>query len=277
MGCQPLCQPLVCQNIDGADGYMWDTNLLYGASATWDLALTPLLGSGATIIDTGAQLRDKLDALLQGGAMDEAGLAELAVLIAERLCGQHERVCVALIRQLAAGKPVSSAQLAETLTMEERAVGPVLRKLSDVDFDGAGNVVGFGLSLIPTVHHFIINGQTLYTWCALDTFMYTALLNQQSQVISRCPVTARPIALAMTPAGVSELTPASSVISVVMPKGSIMDCRRSAFCDHGHFFATAAAGEFWQHDHPDSVVLPVGMAHRLGRLLADRRLRLADD
>jgi alkylmercury lyase len=104
--------------------------------------------------------------------MDEASLTDLAALIADRLCGTYERVCVVLIRHLAAGQPVSPAHLAETLTMEEPAVGAVLRQLSDVDYDGAGNVVGFGLSLMPTAHQFIINGQILYTWCALDTFIH---------------------------------------------------------------------------------------------------------
>ena len=41
--------------------------------------------------------------------MDEANLTDLAAAIADRLCGTHEQVCVALIRQLAAGQPVSSA------------------------------------------------------------------------------------------------------------------------------------------------------------------------
>src|SRR5689334_4587074 len=100
--------------------------------------------------------------------MDEANLTDLAATIADRLCGNHEHLCVALIRQLAAGRPVSSADLAASLTMAEPAVGAVLQKMSDIDYDGAGNVVGFGLSLIPTAHQFTTNGQTLYTWCALD-------------------------------------------------------------------------------------------------------------
>src|SRR5690348_4057308 len=130
--------------------------------------------------------------------MDEANLTDLAATIADRLCGTHEYICVALIRQLAAGQPVSPAHLAATLAMEEPAVGAVLRQMSDVDYDSAGHVIGFGLSLVPTKHQLIINGQTLYTWCALDTFLYTALLDQLAQVISHCPVSARPIALAMT-------------------------------------------------------------------------------
>jgi len=35
--------------------------------------------------------------------MNEAALTDLAATVAERLCGTHEHVCVALIRHLAAG------------------------------------------------------------------------------------------------------------------------------------------------------------------------------
>jgi alkylmercury lyase len=155
--------------------------------------------------------------------------------------------------------------------MEQSAVDVVLQQMSDVAYDGAGNVVGFGLSLVPTAHQFSINGQSLYTWCALDTFLYTALLAQASEVISHCPVTAQPIKLAMTPEDVTEVTPASIVISLVVPDGSIADCRRSTFCNYGHFFATAEAGAAWLGDNSNGMLLSIADAHRLGRLLADHR------
>ena len=149
--------------------------------------------------------------------------------------------------------------------------------MSDVAYDGVGNVVGFGLSLVPTAHQFTINGNILYTWCALDTFLYTALLGQPSEVVSHCPVTADPITLAMTPEGISEATPPTSVISIVIPDGSIADCRRSSFCNHGHFYATAEAGATWLNDHSNGVILPIADAHQLGQLLAKHRLLLATD
>ena len=207
--------------------------------------------------------------------MNETALIDLAATVADRLCGTHEHVCVALIRQLAAGQPVSAAHLAAEIAMEEPAVSTVLQQMSDVDYDGDGQIVGFGLSLVPTAHQFTINGQTLYTWCALDTFLYTALLAQPSQAVSHCPITARPITLAMTPESVIEHSPASSVISLVIPDGSIADCRRSAFCNYGHFFATPDAGTAWLNGHPNGTILSITDAHRLGQLLAGQRLLLA--
>jgi alkylmercury lyase len=209
--------------------------------------------------------------------MTDTEMTHLAAAVAERLCGTHERVCVALIRQLAAGKPVSAECLAADSNMEEPAVVAVLQQMSDVAYDDAGNVVGFGLSLIPTAHQFSVNSRTLYTWCALDTFLYTALLAQPSRVRSHCPVTAQPIRLAMTPEGITEVSPTSSVISLVVPDGSIADCRRSAFCNYGHFFATADAGTAWLNRHPTGNILSIADAHRLGHLLAKHRLLLAND
>jgi len=101
--------------------------------------------------------------------MNEAALTDLAATVAERLCGTHEHVCVALIRHLAAGQPVSAAHLAADIAMEEPAVSAVWQQRSDVAYDGDGQVVGFGLSLVPTAHQFTINSQTLYTWCARST------------------------------------------------------------------------------------------------------------
>ena len=207
--------------------------------------------------------------------MTDTEMADLVTAIADRLWGKHEHVCLALIRQLAAGQPVSAKRLAADIAMEESAVAAVLQEISDVAYDDLGNVVGFGLSLVPTAHQFSINGQTLYTWCALDTFLYTALLAQPCQVLSHCPVTAQPIRMAMTPAGITELSPRLSVISLVIPDRSIGDCRRSSFCNHSHFFATAEAGAAWLRTHPGAVILSIAGAHRLGRLLADYRAMLA--
>src|SRR5215208_167910 len=208
--------------------------------------------------------------------MNEAALTDLAATVAERLCGTHEHVCVALIRHLAAGQPVSAAHLAADIAMEEPAVSAVLQQMSDVVYDGDGQVVGFGLSLVPTAHQFTINSQTLYTWCALDTFLYTALLGQPSEVVSHCPITALPITLAITPEGITTLSPTASVISMVIPDGSISDCRRSAFCNHGHFFASAEAGATWLNGRPNGIILSMNDAHRLGQLLAVQRLLLAN-
>ena len=44
--------------------------------------------------------------------MNEIDLTDLTATIADRLCGKNEHICVALIRQLAEGQPVSAERLA---------------------------------------------------------------------------------------------------------------------------------------------------------------------
>lgn len=65
---------------------------------------------------------------------------------------------------------MSVARLSANIAAEELKVVAVLRQMSDVAYDEVGNIVGFGLSLVPTAHQFTVNGQTLYTWCALTRF-----------------------------------------------------------------------------------------------------------
>ena len=102
--------------------------------------------------------------------------------------------------------------------------------------------------------------------------MYTALLGQPAQVVSRCPMSSLPITLTMTPARIKQLAPASSVVSIVVPAGSIATCRRSAFCTYGNFFATAEYAAHWQKTQPEALILSVTDAHRLGRLVVNNRL-----
>ena len=57
--------PWFARSIEGADGFMWDTYLLFGPDATWNQVPGPLLSSGRTIIDTGPELRNKLTPLIK--------------------------------------------------------------------------------------------------------------------------------------------------------------------------------------------------------------------
>lgn len=73
--------------------------------------------------------------------MTDTEMADLVTAIADGLWGKNEHVCLALIRQLAAGQPVSAKRLAAGIAMEESAVVAVLQEMSDVAYDGVGNVM----------------------------------------------------------------------------------------------------------------------------------------
>jgi alkylmercury lyase len=204
---------------------------------------------------------------MQGEELDA-----LSEQLAERLCEHNQTLCLHLIRLLADGQAVPVERLAQSLSLSPQETASQLHTLSDIEFDPTGNVTAFGLSHAPTAHQFAVNGHKLYTWCALDTFMYTALLDVPTQVHSTCPRTGQSIFLSMTPQGIEHLDPQSAVISLVVPSGSITDCLRSTFCNHGHFFSSAEAAAEWLATQEDALVLPVADAHELGQRIANSRI-----
>ena len=204
--------------------------------------------------------------------MRDEELDALSQQLAERLCGHNQALCLHLIRLLADGQAVPVERLAQVLAISPQETDLRLHALSDIEFDPTGNVIAFGISHAPTAHQFMVNGHKLYTWCALDTFMYTALLDAPTQVHSICPRTGQSIFLSMTPQGIEHLDPQSAVISLVVPSGSIADCLRSSFCNHGHFFSSAEGASAWLPAQEHALVLPIADAHQLGQRIANSRI-----
>ncbi len=148
-----------------------------------------------------------------------------------------------------------------------------LATFKDIEYDDDGNLVACGLSLIPTPHRFQVDGQNLFTWCALDTLMYPVALQQTAQVESHCPVTGFAIRLTVTQTGVTFLAPAGAVVSIVIPTAQSGCCSvRNAFCSQVHFINSPQAADEWLSIHPEATILSVEEAWRLGYAVARRRL-----
>ena len=131
--------------------------------------------------------------------------------------------------------------------------------------------LGWELTLRPTPHRFNIDGKQLYTWCALDTLFFPAVIGRPARVGSPCAATCTPIRLTVDPAaGVNALEPSTAVVSIVTPQhmGSV----RTAFCNPGRFFTTANAARDWQRKHPGMEVLSVVDAYRASRPLSEMLL-----
>jgi hypothetical protein len=58
-------------------------------------------------------------------------------------------------------------------------------------------------------------------------------------------------------------------MSAVRPTGKLADVR-TASCNHGHFFSSAAASSEWAREHRDGYVHPVEEAFRLDREVITR-------
>ena len=204
--------------------------------------------------------------------MPLSNLDEIARAIANGLNCEHSAFCLQLLQLLANGQPVPPEQLATTLNISRDQVNTILRQLSDIEYDREGNIVASGLSLIPTSHHFHLNGHALYIWCALDALSYPYILQQPAHVESPCPVTGTKISLNITPEDIQSLKPASTVVSFVIPEPARSCCNiRGTFCYYIQFFSSPEATTMWRSKHQEAIILPVDDAYKVARMVAKYR------
>lgn len=196
----------------------------------------------------------------------------LVTLLAEGLtaddsAGRHDWLFQPLLRLLANGAPVSVAEIARFTGRSEDAVRAALAAWPDTEYDETGQVVGYGITLNPTPHRFVVAGIEVYTWCALDTLVFPGLLGRSARVESPCHASGVPVTMTVHPTdGVADLAPGTAVVSLVVPDPSASV--RTGFCTQVHFFAGRSLADEWRAEHPGATVLPVADAYRLGRELS---------
>ncbi|MGH8303566.1 MAG: organomercurial lyase MerB [Steroidobacteraceae bacterium] len=161
-----------------------------------------------------------------------------------------------LVRLLARGKPVEIAEIAEFAQRPVAEVERVLRAQPGTDWDDEGRLLGFGLTMRPTEHRYIVDGRTLYTWCATDTLLFTLILGMAAVAESTCPATGQPIRVELDPEAVISVEPGEAVISE-RHQGAEVGNLRSEVCDEGHFYASRVAAQGWVAEHPEGEVLSV--------------------
>jgi alkylmercury lyase len=165
------------------------------------------------------------------------------------------------VRLLARGAPVALAEIADEAGVEVTDLidAPAGH---DIEYDDEHRIVGWGLTLIPTPHAFVVDGHRLYTWCAADTLLFPAIIGSRAQIESHCPTTDTVVRVTVDPQdGVTDLSPVTAVISI--PDADELDSARvrASCCNPGRFFATAAAAKDWLAQYPNGTVLPVADAH----------------
>ena len=179
-----------------------------------------------------------------------------------------------LARLLVQGRPVAPELLASRLHRDLEEVRAILRAHPEVEYDAQGNLVGSGLTLVPTAHQFQVGQRILFAWCAFDTLSYPVELHLSAQVTSRCPVTGSSIRLTVTPEQVLDLDPGEAQVSLVVDVAA--ECCynvREDVCNYGHFFASRQAAFLWQAAHPQVVILSVEEAYQVGKLIEGVRFQ----
>jgi alkylmercury lyase len=169
-----------------------------------------------------------------------------------------------IIRLIARGRPVPVDQIATESGSPVGEVERILRRAAGTDWDDDGRLVGLGLTLRPTAHRFTIGGRRLYTWCATDPLLFASILDLPALVESTCPATGQAIRIELDPPTLGRVDPPDTVVSQ-RQYGEVTADFRSEICDHGHFFASPAAGAAWLADHPDGELLSVAVAFERGR------------
>ncbi|MGH2714941.1 MAG: alkylmercury lyase MerB [Thermoleophilaceae bacterium] len=173
----------------------------------------------------------------------------------------------ALLRELARGKPISAAALAASTDRAEHDVTDTLARWPNVRRDDHGRVVAFGgLSLRPTEHRFEVGGRRLYTWCAWDTLFLPALLDEQAEVESTCPMTAADVRLTVEPRRVLTSQPEDIWVSFPPPARTATANIIESFCCHVHFLAGQGVAARWVNACEGSLALDLDDAFELGRL-----------
>ena len=200
--------------------------------------------------------------------MQHLSLETIVERLSEQLRCEQEDLCRPIVHQVTRGKPVAPATLRASLQVSQNELEQRLGEFPDIEFDRTGNIVGLGVTLVPTSHRFQIGGKLLYTWCAFDTVLFPPSLYVEAQVQSTCPVTGQPITFVATPEGtVRDLLQASSVMSLIVPaEGG--DCTRATFCQQSLLFQSEQAASTFLTTHLEALILSVEEAAYVGRLVA---------
>jgi len=171
-----------------------------------------------------------------------------------------------LVQSLLLGKPVSLQQAGALICTPADQVPTWWAERNYIlECDHCGNIVGAGITLLPTRHSFEIDGRTLYAWCAMDCLMFAVVMKKDARIRSSCPATGAPISLTVTVDGVKDVSPATVAVSLAAPEGPDI---RKAFCDRTNFYVSREVAETATAGQLDVAVATLAEAFQVGVDLA---------
>ncbi len=199
-------------------------------------------------------------------------LAEAIGAAMPALDATDQRIAVAIHRFIGNGQPVTSEAIARAADVSAGRVEESLNAWPGVYRDDEGRVVGFwghAIARLDPEYRFLVNGNTSYAWCALDTLFIPPILGKTAIVEATCPVTGEQVSLVVDGNGARDVRPAGAVVSMVVPDGPFGYDVIESFCHRVLFFASEEAGEVWAATHHGTTLLSVQEAFEVGRVLTE--------
>ncbi len=174
-----------------------------------------------------------------------------------------KRLAVELYHRLARNEPVPLGSLGAALGVPIETITALLEdeQLKGwVFYDDEGRVIGFrGLAVREMSHRFEVDGQDLYTWCALDSLFIPEMLGTSARVESRDPHTGTVIKLTVSPDGVEFVEPAAAVMSILIVDPEVLKTEptkiMASFCHHIFFLESPETGAEWVAQHGEGTFL----------------------
>ena len=182
---------------------------------------------------------------------------------------RQQKIALTLLRLLAEGAPVPIERLAEAVDLSPGQAEQTIDRWPEAQRDDRGHFTAFmGLSIPHIGHHrlHLHGGRTVSAWCAWDTLFLPELLGETARVTSRCAATGAEISLAISPAGPTDLQPATTTMSFVIPERKFGSDVINDFCRYVHFLASSEAAAGWIEGHPGTFELSIDDGYRLGHL-----------
>jgi alkylmercury lyase len=185
---------------------------------------------------------------------------------------EAQHLALTLYRLLADGQPVDRARLVARAACSTERVSELLSLWPGVHLDDSDRVIGFwGLSQRPTAHKLLVEDRVLYAWCAWDTIFLPELLDKPTEVESTCPTTGKRICLSVGPAGITDVVPAGTVLSILHRHQPFDNDLIATFCRYVHFFVTPTACEEWASQHDGTFVISLSDGAEIARLTNEAR------
>ncbi len=186
---------------------------------------------------------------------------------------KESRLLIELYRRLAVeGCPITTGEveeLAEGADVTSELARTFIEKTAERDEEGAVRGI-VGLSLNKHPHKFLVHGNELTTWCALDPMLIAPTMTETVELESDDPRSGEPIRVSVSPGGVQAYEPTTAAVSIVIPESGATDSLESVwkmFCHQVHFFTSRESGEkFFSGRDIEVYFLTIEEAFDLGRL-----------